>query len=117
MRAIVLVLLLGGCTMVVGDAQRLAYEDGVRYIEENHQVRRDYRAAKEALVAAMVSHYQRCIAIHLEGNDTGKAEGCFDRGMRLLDDHYRDLATIEALRAGIDDFGEFKSQVEMMEPE
>jgi hypothetical protein len=101
-------LLLAGCAEFASDAKRVTYDDGVKYIDENHEVRRAYRAQKEELLAEILDLYVDCMRGNCDEAQVEAAEGWMQKGLALLAENYRELATIEAMRAGIEDFGEFK---------
>ena len=109
---IVMLGVLAGCAGELADARGVTYGDALSYIRENHQARVDYRAKKEVVIAAQYNAYLTAATLAWSEDEFEKAEAMWDKALALLEENYRDLATIEALRKGIDDFGEFRRQVE-----
>ena len=106
---------LVGCASVVGDLKGVAYDDALSYVRENHDIRKDYRAKKEAVIDARYQAYLNAAAVALNTQDVGTAEAMWDKAISVLADNYRDLATIEAIRKGIDDFAGFRRAIENAE--
>ncbi len=109
---VLLALLLAGCGGVPAAAVRVTYGDAVRFTDENHQVRRNYRATKETIIAEMVQAYRNCATVAVSEGDFDKAEVCWAQALQLLGANYRDLATIEAVREGLANYGAFKRAIE-----
>ena len=99
--------MLGGCS-AYQDAERIYYQDAVKYVEENHEIRREYRARKEALLSQQFAAYQARAITAWESDDEQQAEAYWEKALALLADHYRELATLEAVRGVIDAAIEFK---------
>lgn len=84
----------------IATVRTLTIDDGARYVQENHDRRRDIRKQLYALEDEVISKcVDRARSLEITGDveeSISTLEQCFD----FLDGAYPSLATIEALREG-----------------
>ncbi len=119
--ALAALLALGGCDWagLAAQGQQLTVDDALRYVEENHQRRRDMRAAMYRAVDARFDFYLDCAEEARHATDDGaeaRAEECWDKAESTLRRAYPGLATLELLREGTADFGEIRRAAEASDP-
>ena len=99
---LVLVLALAGCT--AGDAltlRKLTVDDGAKYVEENHDWRREIRSLQRQIVRdTVIIKGAQCQGLLLQNNNPDEAIACLNTVDMILARAYPHLATIEAIKAG-----------------
>ena len=108
---------LSGCTADdLIEAKRLTVDDGISYVDENHEWRRTVREMRRGLVMATYQMYLTQSQGAVAQGNFEEAEAFIGQADGVLRRAYPSFATIELIREGIDDFGEFRDLLKDQEP-
>ena len=101
--------LLAGCTVAdVATARRITVDDGARYIEENHERRRQIRATQDRLRDRAVDMLQIQATMAAQAGDWEQALKFWTAAGDILRNAYPSLATIELLKEGAEGINELR---------
>ena len=108
---VILPLAVSACTVDdIATARQLTIEDGARFVNENHERRRDVRQAMYGIEDTVIDKCEdkaRGIDITQDMESAlQELEGCFD----FLERSYPDLATIQALREAREQFNKLRDE-------
>ena len=110
-------LLLSGCADLAVDAKRVTVDDGVKYIDQNHERRRAIRQMKYSIEDEIVARWLDRARIAVQSGDVDGAKVYFEEAYKVLHAAYPSLATVELMREGIYDYGEFRRSLWGLEDE